>query len=35
MEQVDLLYLHRFDPDTPLEESIETLAALQDEGLSL
>lgn len=26
---VDLLYMHRFDPDTPLEETFETLAELQ------
>lgn len=30
---VDLLYLHRFDPDTPLEESLETLARWQSDGL--
>ncbi|ETX27607.1 aldo/keto reductase [Roseivivax isoporae] len=33
MDRIDLLYLHRFDPDTPLEETIGTLAELQDEGL--
>ncbi len=32
MDAVDLLYLHRFDPDTPLETSIETLAELQTAG---
>ena len=32
MDAIDLLYLHRFDPDTPLEESFETLAALQADG---
>lgn len=30
---VDLLYLHRFDPDTPLEDSLETLALWQQQGL--
>ncbi|WGH77557.1 aldo/keto reductase [Jannaschia ovalis] len=29
---IDILYLHRWDPDTPLEESFETLAKLQSEG---
>ena len=29
---VDILYLHRFDPETPLEESFETLAGLQAQG---
>ncbi len=33
MEAVDLLYLHRFDPETPLEESLETLAELRGAGL--
>jgi aryl-alcohol dehydrogenase-like predicted oxidoreductase len=32
LDTVDLLYLHRFDPDTPLLESFETLAALQAQG---
>ncbi|SHI97968.1 aldo/keto reductase [Wenxinia saemankumensis] len=32
MESVDLLYLHRFDPATPLEESFETMAELQQAG---
>ncbi|PYG28524.1 aldo/keto reductase [Pelagimonas varians] len=32
MDVVDLLYLHRFDDDTPLEESFETLAELQSAG---
>lgn len=32
VDSVDLLYLHRFDPETPLEETLETLAALQTEG---
>lgn len=30
---VDLLYLHRFDPETPLEESLSTLADWQARGL--
>lgn len=30
MEVVDLLYLHRFDPDAPLEESLATLAELRE-----
>ncbi len=33
MEALDLLYLHRSDPITPLEETIETLVDLQDTGL--
>lgn len=33
MESVDILYLHRFDPETPLEESIEALVQLQSERL--
>ena len=32
-DYVDVLYLHRFDPDTPLQESISTLADLQSRGL--
>ncbi|WP_108813827.1 aldo/keto reductase [Loktanella sp. Alg231-35] len=32
-DQVDLLYLHRFDDDTPLEETFATLAELQSKGL--
>lgn len=32
MDSVDILYLHRFDPDTPLEESYDTLAELKDAG---
>ncbi|MEM8630949.1 MAG: aldo/keto reductase [Pseudomonadota bacterium] len=32
MDIIDLLYLHRFDANVPLEESFETLAALQTEG---
>jgi len=33
MDCVDILYLHRFDDDTPLEETFETLAALKQQGL--
>jgi aryl-alcohol dehydrogenase-like predicted oxidoreductase len=32
MGSVDLLYLHRWDPDTPLEETFETMAELQQAG---
>lgn len=32
MEAVDLLYLHRWDANTPLEETFETLAGFQAEG---
>lgn len=32
-DHVDLLYLHRFDDATPLEETFETLAKLQSDGL--
>jgi aryl-alcohol dehydrogenase-like predicted oxidoreductase len=32
-EAIDLLYLHRFDPNTPLEETFSTLAELQANGL--
>ena len=32
LDCVDILYLHRFDPDTPLEETFETLAGLQAKG---
>lgn len=31
-DAVDLLYLHRFDDDTPLEETFSTMAELQDAG---
>ncbi|WP_281824556.1 aldo/keto reductase [Jannaschia rubra] len=31
-EVIDLLYLHRWDAETPLEESFETLAKLRDQG---
>lgn len=30
---IDLLYLHRFDPNTPLEETLECFAALQAAGM--
>ena len=33
MDSVDILYLHRWDADTPLEETFEALAALQSDGL--
>jgi aryl-alcohol dehydrogenase-like predicted oxidoreductase len=32
MDAVDLLYLHRFDDETPLEETFETMASLQSAG---
>ncbi len=32
MDYVDILYLHRFDPDTPLEETIETVVQFQQDG---
>ncbi|CUH33421.1 L-glyceraldehyde 3-phosphate reductase [Jannaschia seosinensis] len=32
LDVIDLFYLHRWDDDTPLEESFETLASLQAEG---
>ncbi len=32
MDSVDLMYLHRFDPDTPLEASFEALATLKQQG---
>ncbi|MBS1301241.1 aldo/keto reductase [Loktanella sp. SALINAS62] len=32
LDSVDLLYLHRFDPDTPLSETFETMARLQSDG---
>lgn len=31
-DAVDLLYMHRFDPDTPLEETFSTLAEWQQTG---
>ncbi len=33
MDAVDLLYLHRFDPDTPLQSTFETMADLQSRRL--
>ncbi|WP_227267633.1 aldo/keto reductase [Roseobacter weihaiensis] len=33
MDMVDILYLHRFDPDTDLHESMEALAELKQQGL--
>jgi len=32
MDMVDILYLHRFDPDTDLRETLEALAGLRDAG---
>ncbi len=32
MDMVDILYLHRFDPNTPLQETYETLAELKSKG---
>lgn len=32
-DHVDLYYLHRVDPDTPIEETVGAMAALVDEGL--
>ena len=32
MDRVDLLYLHRLDPEIPLEDSLETIATLQQAG---
>ncbi len=32
MDSVDLLYLHRFDDATPLEETFQTMAGLQQSG---
>ncbi len=32
-DAVDLLYMHRFDNDTPLDETFNTLAGLQSQGL--
>lgn len=31
-EYVDLLYLHMWDWNTPVEETVKALAALQEEG---
>ena len=33
LEHIDLYYLHRIDPDVPVEESVGELGRLQDEGL--
>jgi len=33
MDHVDILYLHRFDPDTPIAETMETFADLKSRGL--
>ncbi|MGM0660934.1 MAG: aldo/keto reductase [Pseudomonadota bacterium] len=33
MDHVDILYLHRFDPETPLAETMETFADLKSRGL--
>ena len=32
VEQIDLYYLHRVDPETPIEESVGELGRLRDEG---
>ncbi|MHA7828639.1 MAG: aldo/keto reductase [Roseovarius sp.] len=32
MDHVDILYLHRFDPETDLNETMETFAGLREEG---
>ncbi|MEI4234643.1 aldo/keto reductase [Roseovarius sp. D22-M7] len=32
MDHVEILYLHRFDPETPLQETIETFAELKSRG---
>ena len=32
MDRVEILYLHRWDPDTPLEETFEVMAELQQAG---
>ena len=32
LDTVDILYLHRWDPETPLQETFETLEALQRSG---
>lgn len=33
LDTVDVFYLHRFDPDTDLRETIDCFAALKDEGV--
>jgi L-glyceraldehyde 3-phosphate reductase len=35
LEYVDIFYSHRFDPETPLEETIEALAAAISQGKAL
>lgn len=35
LEYVDIFYSHRFDPDTPLEETIGTLASIVHQGKAL
>ena len=32
LDMIDILYLHRWDPDTPLDETFETLSQLQQTG---
>lgn len=32
IDMVDILYMHRWDPETPLQETFETLGALQHSG---
>jgi aryl-alcohol dehydrogenase-like predicted oxidoreductase len=32
LDMIDILYLHRWDPDTPLDETFETLSELQQTG---
>lgn len=32
LDMVDILYLHRWDPDTPLEQTLETLCGLRQSG---
>ena len=32
LDTVDILYLHRWDPETPLQETFETLSTLQQSG---
>lgn len=33
IDTLDVLYLHRFDPDTPMSASFETFAALKSQGI--
>ena len=35
MEYVDLFYSHRFDPDTPMEETLSALNSVVDQGKAL